>query len=675
MLKQVALLKHFCDTVWEYDVCKNQIYIYYDTMFPELCGKWVDYNKMYQQHLTDYVYREDIAIWQQYMSPENLRDFQQSNEEEVQFCVRIENTESGMQWHEAYIENNGDRLIIGSRDIKAQQRNATIAQAVLPEFDYVCRINVHSQSYILYYSANEKTIVPQHESDNYHKIMEDFNRKYVVEDEVEILIQNMHIENVVKELEKQEEYILYVTMKDTGNKISYKKLRFCYADDSKEVILLTRTDVSDVMYEKKKRQKVEQRRKDLLTKMPIALCSIEVLLDEEKKPYDFRFTYCNPTHEKIEGVQPGELLNKDFYRFFKNTDPKWLQYYYETACLGIPHIIREYSPEIEKDLLIHTFRTEMGHCNCILQDVTKENFLLRELHQSREEMKRILETTTDAVFQYDPVTDEIQRDDYTTDGCSQMFQVEDLLGIFNQKGRVNSVDVPLLKDCFSRIKKGEHNVTAAIRCKKGNSAEWRWFKVSLFDYQDENTKERKVLGYIQDINRDMARQNKLREQAQTDALTGIFNVGAGREKIQKILSGKQEGYKAMFMMDVDDFKRVNDTHGHIVGDSTLQCFAEVLKKTFDKDTMKDVVIYRLGGDEFSVFLPQLQDAEKEVAAIMEDFHKNVKDAQKDFPFFSVSVGVYITNRVRNYEELYIAADKALYQTKKTEKDYYTVLKD
>lgn len=202
-------------------------------------------------------------------------------------------------------------MIIGSRDIKEQQRNATITQAVLPEFDYVCRINVHSQSYILYYSDNENTIVPQHESDNYHKIMEDFNRKYVAEDEAEILIQNMRIENLVKELEKQEEYILYVTMKDTGNKISYKKLRFCYANDSREFILLTRTDVSDVMHEKKECQKIEQKRKALLIQMPIALCSIEVLLDEEKKPYDFRFTYCNPAHEKIEGVQPGELLNKE----------------------------------------------------------------------------------------------------------------------------------------------------------------------------------------------------------------------------------------------------------------------------------------------------------------------------------------------------------------------------
>lgn len=290
-------------------------------------------------------------------------------------------------------------------------------------------------------------------------------------------------------------------------------------------------------------------------------------------------------------------------------------------------------------------------------------------------MKRILETTTDAVFQYDPVTDEIQRNDYTADGCSQMFQIEDLLKMFNQKDRVNSVDIPVLKDCFSRIKKGEHNVTAAIRCKKGDPSEWCWFKVSLFDYQDENTRERKVLGYIQDINRDMTKQNKLREQAQTDALTGLFNVGAGREKIQKILSGKKEGHKAMFMMDVDDFKRVNDTHGHIVGDSTLQCFAEVLKKTFDKDAVKDAVVYRLGGDEFSVFLPQLENPEKEVTAIMQDFQKNVQNAQKDFPFFSVSVGIYITNRMRSYEQLYIAADRALYQTKKQEKGCYTVLND
>ena len=54
----------------------------------------------------------------------------------------------------------------------------------------------------------------------------------------------------------------------------------------------------------------------------------------------------------------------------------------------------------------------------------QENFLLRELHQSREEMMRVLETTTTAVFQYNPVTDEIQQNDYTAGGSSSVHHTE-----------------------------------------------------------------------------------------------------------------------------------------------------------------------------------------------------------------------------------------------------------
>lgn len=672
MLSQIELFKHFCDTIWEYDPKNGKVYIYHDTMVPEESGSWSKYSLIYLEHTEKFVYPEDLKIWKRYMSPKGLEEFLNSGLMETTFSVRMQNTKSGLQWHEAYLEKYKDHVLIASRDIKKEQRNATIARAVLPEFDYVCRIDVHTGSYVLYYADDEKTIVPQHESDNYEKVVEEFNHQYVVPESAAELTEKMRISNVVQQLERKEEYVLYTEVKtDINPKNSYKRLRFCYADEGHGTILLTRTDVSEAIRERKERESVEKKYRELLTNMPIAICSTEVLLDEEGKPYDFRYTYSNPVHEKLEGVQTGELLGKGFYEFFKETDPSWLKYYYETAWLGIPHVIRKYSPEIGKDLQIYTFRTDPGHCDCVVQDVTQENFLFRELHQSREELLRVLETTTEAVFQYNLVTDEIQQNKYTTDERSRKYQIRDLFELFEQKGRVDKESHSLLIDAFSRMKKGEHSVSVPLRCAKRNSQEWMWFKLSLFDYQDENTKERKVLGYLQDINHDMKKQEKLQQQAQTDALTGILNVGAGRSKIQKILNHSKTGQKAMFMMDVDNFKTVNDTYGHNVGDKTLKRFAEILNTVFHEDA----VVYRIGGDEFSVFLAPLQNAEQKIPVLMNQLHMEVEKAKEEFPFLSVSVGIYITSTTQSYEQLYIAADKALYQTKKNEKGYYTILND
>lgn len=169
----------------------------------------------------------------------------------------------------------------------------------------------------------------------------------------------------------------------------------------------------------------------------------------------------------------------------------------------------------------------------------------------------------------------------------------------------------------------------------------------------------------------MERQAELRQQAQTDALTGLLNVGAGRSSIQKLLSIPNHAPKAMFMIDVDNFKLVNDTYGHIMGDKTLKRFASILSSVFDETA----IVYRLGGDEFAVFLPQLTDAENEVSALVKKLHAEVRNAKTDFPFLSISIGIYITDSDQSYEQFYAAADKALYRTKKNGKDSYTVLND
>lgn len=86
-----------------------------------------------------------------------------------------------------------------------EQRDAAIAKALLPEFDYVCRIDAETGKHIIYYSANEKTLVPENSTKHYDIVMEKFNRWHVIPEERDRLVENMKLDHVKKMLAAQED--------------------------------------------------------------------------------------------------------------------------------------------------------------------------------------------------------------------------------------------------------------------------------------------------------------------------------------------------------------------------------------------------------------------------------------------------------------------------------------
>ena len=93
-------------------------------MVPEESGSWSEYSLIYLEHTEKFVYPEDLKIWKRYMSPKGLEEFLNSGLMETTFSVRMQNTKSGLQWHEAYLEKYKDHVLIASRDIKKEQRSA-----------------------------------------------------------------------------------------------------------------------------------------------------------------------------------------------------------------------------------------------------------------------------------------------------------------------------------------------------------------------------------------------------------------------------------------------------------------------------------------------------------------------------------------------------------------------
>jgi diguanylate cyclase (GGDEF)-like protein len=160
-------------------------------------------------------------------------------------------------------------------------------------------------------------------------------------------------------------------------------------------------------------------------------------------------------------------------------------------------------------------------------------------------------------------------------------------------------------------------------------------------------------------------EDRLRRLADYDALTGIRN----RRQFERDLAfqiGTCQRYgdqAALLMVDLDEFKRVNDTYGHQVGDEVLKAVAGAIKKRLrGPDT-----VARRGGDEFAVLLPHVS-AEK-AASVADDLKRCIAAVTIRVPGASVtptaSVGVaYIDQHVVSNEAVLHEADRAMYAMKR-----------
>lgn len=171
-----------------------------------------------------------------------------------------------------------------------------------------------------------------------------------------------------------------------------------------------------------------------------------------------------------------------------------------------------------------------------------------------------------------------------------------------------------------------------------------------------------MISIMTDITERVEREGILIKEANADALTGLYNRRKVISVIEEALGLEQRG--SLFICDVDNFKSLNDTKGHIEGDKVLVKLAEYMRKYIKKSG----IAARLGGDEFLLFFPGTngdnQDMIDIVKSIQTDFVSYVKQNYSDLDV-SLSAGGVKANQGDNFQTLYRRADDALYIAKKT----------
>lgn len=176
--------------------------------------------------------------------------------------------------------------------------------------------------------------------------------------------------------------------------------------------------------------------------------------------------------------------------------------------------------------------------------------------------------------------------------------------------------------------------------------------------------------YVMDIDEQKQKEELIHKAATTDALTGLLNRGAFREKLNDYLSSPGNPSGTLFMFDLDYFKSVNDNLGHPKGDALLRDVAELLNHTFRSDDL----VCRIGGDEFCAFAKGFTDKSlivKRAELLNTKGRKSfsLPDGKQINVSFSIGIAV-IPGDAKDASELYKNADTALYRAKESGRDCY-----
>lgn len=200
--------------------------------------------------------------------------------------------------------------------------------------------------------------------------------------------------------------------------------------------------------------------------------------------------------------------------------------------------------------------------------------------------------------------------------------------------------------------------------------QWHWVELVAHSFKEQFTENIYALLYLKDIDAQVRKEHAQQEAANRDPLTSIYNRKAFEQMVLEYMddaSGRKKG--VLILLDIDNFKAINDSQGHQEGDAALCHVTKLLKESFRQGD----VLGRLGGDEFMVFLKG--EVRREILnQRMESFYQALR-AYPKFPI-TCSAGItFVNSESFSYAESVFQADMALYCSKQGGKCHYTYAED
>lgn len=194
-----------------------------------------------------------------------------------------------------------------------------------------------------------------------------------------------------------------------------------------------------------------------------------------------------------------------------------------------------------------------------------------------------------------------------------------------------------------------------------------WFRYQSFVQFDEAGNPVRHVGRLLDTHEMVMRENQFRRKAEHDSLTQLYNREAAISRIEEYLADG-EGPCSFLIIDVDDFKHINDRFGHPEGDRVLREIGSFLGKVMRKED----IVARFGGDEFAIFAkglgpgPAIENILARIAKGLVSGDSSEGPCDCVMPTLSIGA-VTCEGSGKTFEEIYQAADETLYEAKRAGK--------
>lgn len=326
----------------------------------------------------------------------------------------------------------------------------------------------------------------------------------------------------------------------------------------------------------------------------------------------------------------------------------------------------------------YILRDEQGTVLGILgvtRDITREYYARRHYQQ---ELKYLFElpAETYAVSYVDVDSWRIisQRRQMIRDAAFQSCHTVEVLceaaleSIVDKNSKVYKFYENFTKEYLNKIYEGGKTYFEFEYRRRLSDGTIRWVKNEARFLTDVDDNHLCIMLSAKDISAEKVKEQELVEAAQMDRMTKLLNREATMEQISQIFLNEEDSMHALYMIDVDNFKSLNDTMGHQIGDEFLIELTAKLKRCFRSSD----VVGRIGGDEFFALMRSVPDkiiAVKKAKKLMEvmqsvcEKYSNVKLSA------SIGISLYPENG-KKLEELYAKADHALYEAKRAGKNQF-----
>lgn len=328
---------------------------------------------------------------------------------------------------------------------------------------------------------------------------------------------------------------------------------------------------------------------------------------------------------------------------------------------------------LDRGQLIEKPDTDVPSYYCIVIDVTEEKRIREELNLTLERYHIIMQQTDDVIFEWDIKEDHMTISANWNKVFAQAIPDHPAFTLLHKKSGelLYEKDREKLLNIIKKVEDRVGYMEEEVRL-LGADREYIWCRLRITTQLDHHGQPIKAIGVIVNIDEEKKKTQRLRSIAETDSLTGMYNKITAQTRIRKYLSCRVESQRsALMIIDIDNFKLVNDTMGHLFGDAVLAEISEIIKKSFRRSD----IVGRIGGDEFIVFMKDIEDNGKvneHAESIIQKMHE-LKSVEKSGISISVSIGIALCpDDGVIFKDLYQKADHALYQAKKEGKNTYAL---